>query len=68
MIGNKKKQNDHFFFNKIFYIRSNPEDILRYFAPMKLKIANLYDNLQTAISNGNLREVIKIEEKLKLLQ
>ena len=47
---------------------SNPEDILRYFAPMKLKIATLYDQLHTATSNGNLREVLKIEEKLKLLQ
>ncbi|CAF0746169.1 unnamed protein product [Rotaria sp. Silwood1] len=49
------------------YDRSNPEDILRYFAPMKLKIAALYDNLQLATSNGDLREVLKIEEKIKLL-
>ncbi|CAF2408026.1 unnamed protein product [Rotaria sp. Silwood2] len=49
------------------YDRSNPEDILRYFAPMKLKIAALYDNLQLATSNGDLRDVLKIEEKIKLL-
>ncbi|CAF1311770.1 unnamed protein product [Rotaria sordida] len=49
------------------YDRSNPEDILRFFAPMKLKIAALYDNLQSATSNGDLREVLKIEEKIKLL-
>jgi len=47
---------------------SNPEDILRYFAPMKIKIATLYDNLQTATSHGHLREILKIEEKLKLLR
>jgi hypothetical protein len=61
-----------FFFIQInfifFYIRSNPEDILRYFAPMKIKISTLYDNLQTALSNGNIRDVLKIEEKLKLLR
>ncbi|CAF0766785.1 unnamed protein product [Adineta steineri] len=50
------------------YDRSNPEDILRYFAPMKLKIATLYDNLHTLTCQGNLREVLKIEEKLKILR
>jgi hypothetical protein len=35
---------------------------------MKSKIATLYDNLQNATSQGNLREVLKIEEKLKLLR
>jgi len=34
---------------------------------MKIKIANLYDDLQTATCHGNIREVLKIEEKLKLL-
>lgn len=48
--------------------RSDPADILRFFAPMKVKIAALYDDLQTATCNGNLREVLKIEEKLKLLR
>lgn len=41
---------------------------MRFFAPMRVKISTLYDNLQTATSNGNLREVLKIEEKLKLLR
>ncbi|CAF1331847.1 unnamed protein product [Adineta steineri] len=50
------------------YDRSNPDDILRFFAPMKIKIASLYDDLQTATRHGNLREVLKIEEKLKLLR
>ncbi|CAM2715589.1 unnamed protein product [Rotaria socialis] len=50
------------------YDRSNSEDILRYFTPMRLKIATLYDNLQLAISNGNMREVLRIEEKIKLLR
>ncbi|CAF1262893.1 unnamed protein product [Rotaria sordida] len=50
------------------YDRSNPDDILRFFGPMKTKISNLYDQLQTATCNGNLREVLKIEEKLKLLR
>jgi hypothetical protein len=67
MIGNGKYiKIFHKFF--LFSISSNPEDILRYFSPMKNKIATLYDNLQNATSQGNLREVIKIEEKLKLLQ
>jgi hypothetical protein len=35
---------------------------------MKIKISTLYDNLQTALSNGNIRDVLKIEEKLKLLR
>jgi len=48
--------------------RSNPEDIRRFFAPMKEKIAELYDNLQTATSEGDLRRVLKIQEKLQLLQ
>ena len=51
-----------------FYSSSNPDDILRFFGPMKIKIANLYDQLQTATCNGNIREVLKIEEKLKLLR
>ncbi|CAF4347461.1 unnamed protein product, partial [Rotaria magnacalcarata] len=50
------------------YDRSNPEEILRYFAPMRLKIATLYDNLQLATSNGNMRELLRIEEKIKLLR
>ncbi|CAF1161817.1 unnamed protein product [Adineta ricciae] len=50
------------------YDRSDPADILRFFAPMKAKIANLYDDLQAATCHGNLREVLKIEEKLKLLR
>ncbi|UJR33059.1 hypothetical protein I4U23_020518 [Adineta vaga] len=48
--------------------RTNPEDILHYFTPMKLKIATLYDNLHTATCLGNIRDVLKIEEKLKLLR
>ena len=51
-----------------FDFSSNPEEILRYFAPMKLKIATLYDNLLAATSSGNLREVLKIQEKLKLIK
>jgi hypothetical protein len=35
---------------------------------MKIKIAALYDDLQTATCHGNIREVLKIEEKLKLLR
>lgn len=50
------------------YDRSDPADTLRFFAPMKNKISGLYDDLQTATAHGNLREVLKIEEKLKLLQ
>ncbi|CAF1334234.1 unnamed protein product [Rotaria sp. Silwood1] len=50
------------------YDRSNPDDILRFFGPMRVKIATLYDQLQTATCNGNIREVLKIEEKLKLLR
>jgi hypothetical protein len=50
------------------YDRSDPADILRFFAPMKIKISALYDDLQTATCHGNLREVLKIEEKLKLLR
>ena len=42
--------------------------MLRFFARMKMKISNLYDDLQLATSHGKLPEVIKIEEKLKLLR
>jgi hypothetical protein len=35
---------------------------------MKIKIAALYDDLQTATCHGNIRDVLKIEEKLKLLR
>ncbi|CAF4684763.1 unnamed protein product, partial [Rotaria magnacalcarata] len=35
---------------------------------MKVKIEALYGQLQTATCNGNIREVLKIEEKLKLLR
>jgi hypothetical protein len=35
---------------------------------MRVKISALYDDLQTATCHGNLREVLKIEEKLKLLR
>ena len=48
--------------------RTNPEDVLRYFAPMKAKVAAMYDSLQAAICHGQIREVLKIEEKLKLLR
>ncbi|CAF2555925.1 unnamed protein product [Rotaria sp. Silwood2] len=50
------------------YDRSNPDDIIRFFGPMTVKVGNLYDQLQTATCNGNIREVLKIEEKLKLLR
>jgi hypothetical protein len=50
------------------YDRSDPTDILQFFAPMRKKIGALYDDLQTATCHGNLREVLKIEEKLKLLR
>ncbi len=50
------------------YYRSDPDDVLRFFAPMRVKISGLYDDLQTATCHGNLREVLKIEEKLKLLR
>jgi hypothetical protein len=66
MISKTRRYNFHI--TSFFSIRSNPEDILRYFAPMKLKIATLYDNLHTATCHGNIREVLKIEEKLKLLR
>lgn len=49
------------------YDRSNPDEIRRFFAPMKEKISTLYDNLQTATSQGDLRRVLKIQDKLKLL-
>jgi len=64
----RKKENKRS--NKIAnktYDRSDPADVLRFFAPMKIKISALYDDLQTATCHGNLREVLKIEEKLKLL-
>lgn len=51
-----------------FFSRSDPADIVRFFAPMRTKISSLYDDLQTATCNGNLRQVLKIEEKLKLLK
>lgn len=51
-----------------FINRTNPDDILRYFKPMKQKITNLYIDLQTATANGKIREVLKIQEKLKLLK
>ena len=35
---------------------------------MRMKIAGLYDDLTSATSNGNLRQVLKIEEKLSLLR
>ncbi|UJR14109.1 hypothetical protein I4U23_001105 [Adineta vaga] len=50
------------------YDRSDPADVLRFFAPMKVKIAALYNDLQIATCHGNLRDVLKIEEKLKLLR
>lgn len=65
MIG--KEQNLKHFVLCSLNIRTNPEDILRYFAPMKLKVATLYENLHTATCLGNIRDVLKIEEKLKLL-
>ena len=52
----------------VLFIRSNPDEIMRYFAPMKKKIATLYDNLRKATSSGNIREVLKLEEKIKLLR
>ncbi|CAF1028510.1 unnamed protein product, partial [Didymodactylos carnosus] len=50
------------------YDRSNPEDIIRFFASMKLKIADLYDHLETATFNGRIKDVLKTEEKIKLLK
>jgi hypothetical protein len=35
---------------------------------MKTKISALYDDLQTATYHGNIKDVLKIEEKLKLLR
>ena len=67
MIGKEKAQNLKQLFLCLFNIRTSPEDILRYFAPMKLKVATLYENLHTATCLGNIRDVLKIEEKLKLL-
>ena len=48
--------------------RSNPAEILQYFSPMKMKVGRLYDELQRATALGKVREVLKIEEKLKLLR
>jgi len=45
----------------------NSDELLRLYAPMKEKIGQLYDELQLATRNGQIRDVIKIEEKLKLL-
>jgi hypothetical protein len=58
-----QKKENHFLF-----LRSDPADVLRFFAPMRVKISALYDDLQTATCHGNLRDVLKIEEKLKLLR
>ncbi|CAM4859019.1 unnamed protein product [Rotaria socialis] len=67
LIAKKENKRSHATIVKT-YDRSNPEDILRFFAPMKVKIEALYDQLQMATCNGNIREVLKIEEKLKLLR
>jgi hypothetical protein len=47
---------------------SNADEIVRYFTPMYMNITRMYDDLRTATSHGKLRDVLKIEEKLKLLR
>ncbi|CAF4884813.1 unnamed protein product, partial [Rotaria magnacalcarata] len=67
LIAKKENKRSHATIVKT-YDRSNPEEIVRFFAPMKVKIEALHGQLQTATCNGNIREVLKIEEKLKLLR
>ncbi|CAF0728964.1 unnamed protein product [Didymodactylos carnosus] len=50
------------------YDRTNPDDILRFFALMKSKVANLYDHLETATFNGQIKDVLRMEEKIKLMK
>jgi len=68
MIGRGKLFRNEIIANIVFINRTNPDDVLRHFKPMKQKIANLYIDLQTATANGKIREVLKIQEKLKLLK
>ena len=51
-----------------FCFRTNSNEVQRQFGLMRIKIHQLYDELDLAMANGDIENVLRIEEQLKLIR